>query len=127
MKKLYTVGEISALTGVTRKTLFYYDKIKLLHPAALKGPQNQKLYDEDKLEELKRILQYRNAGLTISEIRQISDHPEAAVPIFREALKRLEAQLVQQQESIRTLKQLIEEYSEKTDFPQSSCSNTADH
>ncbi|MBQ1325319.1 MAG: MerR family transcriptional regulator [Solobacterium sp.] len=31
-EKTYSVGEICSLTGVTRKTLFYYDRIALLKP-----------------------------------------------------------------------------------------------
>ncbi|MBQ1321890.1 MAG: MerR family transcriptional regulator, partial [Solobacterium sp.] len=66
---IYTVSDICSLTGVTRKTLFYYDRIGLLKPVARSGPQNSKLYDQEGLRKLQRILRYREAGLQISEVR----------------------------------------------------------
>ena len=45
-ERLYTVAEISSITGVTRKTLFYYDKIGLLNPTNRIGPQMHKFYAE---------------------------------------------------------------------------------
>lgn len=110
-KTLYTVGDICTLTGVTRKTLFYYDKTNLLKPTALKGTQNQKLYDSEKLRKLRRIIQYRDAGLTINEIKLLFDGPDVdPVPIFREALKRLQGEMEQQKECIDNLIKLIAEF-----------------
>ncbi len=67
----YSVGQICAMTGVTRKTLFYYDKIGLLTPSERSGTQHFKFYDEEKVSMLKRIITYREAGLGISEIRDM--------------------------------------------------------
>ena len=44
---LYSVGEICRITGITRKTLFYYDRIGLLVPYKRTEPQQFKLYDRN--------------------------------------------------------------------------------
>ena len=52
---LYSVGEICRITGITRKTLFYYDRIGLLVPYERTEPQQFKLYDRERLERLNGI------------------------------------------------------------------------
>ena len=59
---LYSVGEICRITGITRKTLFYYDRIGLLVPYERTEPQQFKLYDRERLERLNGIIEYRGAG-----------------------------------------------------------------
>lgn len=56
---LYSVGEVCSLTGVTRKTLFYYDKNGLLKPTDRITAQKFKLYDADQLVRLNKILIHR--------------------------------------------------------------------
>ena len=70
---LYSVGEICKITGITRKTLFYYDRIGLLVPYERTEPQQFKLYDRKRLERLNGIIEYRGAGLRIAEIRALLD------------------------------------------------------
>ncbi|MCR4950850.1 MAG: MerR family transcriptional regulator [Solobacterium sp.] len=70
---LKTVSEICEETGVTRKTLFYYDRIGLLTPAVRSGPQNHKKYSQENTARLKQILECRKAGLTIREITDYLD------------------------------------------------------
>lgn len=70
---LYTVSEVCSLLNITRKTLFYYDRIGLAAPTARLGPQSHKVYDSDALEKLKTIAAYREAGLAIEEIRILKE------------------------------------------------------
>ena len=48
---MMTVHEVSRLTGVSIRTLQYYDRIGLLHPAEYTGA-GYRLYDEAALETL---------------------------------------------------------------------------
>ena len=50
-----TVGELARRVGVTVRTIQYYDQQGLLSPSA-KGPQNQRLYTDDNVKDLYRIL-----------------------------------------------------------------------
>ena len=50
-----TIGELARRVGVTVRTIQYYDQQGLLSPSA-KGPQNQRLYTDDNVKDLYRIL-----------------------------------------------------------------------
>lgn len=111
-KELYSVGQICELTGITRKTLFYYDRNGLLTPTARSGPQQFKFYDDEKLSRLKQIITYREAGLSIAEIREILDDQQAdKLLVFKKAMKRLLHERNKADQEIRKLKELIEKAS----------------
>lgn len=63
-----TVGELARRVGVTVRTIQYYDQQGLLSPSA-KGPQNQRLYTEENIQDLYRILTLKYLGLSLSEIK----------------------------------------------------------
>jgi len=64
------VRDVSIASGVSRRTLQYYDEIGLLKPAAVK-PSGYRLYDEAFLERLWRILFYKELGFSLEEIKKI--------------------------------------------------------
>lgn len=105
---LYSVGEVCSLTQVTRKTLFYYDRIGLLKPTARTKTQKFKLYDIDQLNRLGYILVYRDAGLSIHEIKTLLDDEKAGrLKIMENALERLEDEKNEKDEQISNLQTLI--------------------
>ena len=63
-----TVGDLARRVGVTVRTIQYYDQQGLLSPSA-KGPQNQRLYTEENVQDLYRILTLKYLGLSLSEIK----------------------------------------------------------
>ena len=65
-----TVKEISRLTGVSVRTLQYYDKIGLLPPAAY-SEAGYRLYDDASLERLSQILLWRELRFPLSVIRDM--------------------------------------------------------
>ena len=67
---MMTVKEVSNLTGVSIRTLQYYDKIGLLHPAH-RTQAGYRLYDDAALERLWEILVYRAMGLDLKEIKDL--------------------------------------------------------
>ena len=71
------VKEICRIAGVTRKTLFYYDRIGLLEPSHRSGKQNFKEYDDAAVRRLIEIRLYREMGLSIPMIQEILDADEA--------------------------------------------------
>lgn len=66
----YEVGAVASLSGVTVRTLHHYDRIGLLRPSD-RTPAGYRLYDEDDLERLQRILFYRELGFDLDRIRQL--------------------------------------------------------
>lgn len=69
-----TVKEVSALTGVTVRTLRYYDRIGLLRPEAV-TEAGYRLYGDVALERLRHILLYRELGFSLREIGTMLDAP----------------------------------------------------
>ena len=70
-----TVHEVSKLTGVSIRTLQYYDKIGLLHPAEY-SDAGYRLYNEKDLEKLQQILLFRELEFPLKDIREIIDSPD---------------------------------------------------
>ena len=72
---MMTVNEVSKLTGVSIRTLQYYDKIGLLHPAKY-TEAGYRLYDEAALETLQQILLFRELEFPLKDIKEIISSPD---------------------------------------------------
>lgn len=70
-----TIGEVSRLTGVTIRTLRYYDRIGLLRPAQI-TEAGYRIYDEAALQRLHTILLFRELETPLEDIRRILDSPD---------------------------------------------------
>ena len=68
-----TVKEISDLTGISVRTLHYYDEIGLLKPTE-KSDAGYRLYDDKALETLQQILFFREFDISLKEIKAVLDN-----------------------------------------------------
>lgn len=73
-KNMRTVNEVSKLTGVSVRTLHYYDTIDLLKPAKI-TEAGYRLYDDAALKRLQNILLFRELEFSLKEIKAILDSP----------------------------------------------------
>ena len=64
------ISEIAALAGVSVRTLQYYDAIGLLKPSGTDG-NGYRIYDENSVEQLKKILYYREIDMPLKDISDI--------------------------------------------------------
>ena len=69
-----TVKEISDLTGISVRTLHYYDEIGLLKPTE-KSEAGYRLYDDKALEILQQILFFREFDIPLKEIKAVMENP----------------------------------------------------
>lgn len=69
-----TVKEVSELTGVSTRTLHYYDEIGLFPPTD-KSEAGYRLYDDRALEILQQILFFREFGIPLKDIKTILENP----------------------------------------------------
>ncbi|MDE6893005.1 MAG: MerR family transcriptional regulator, partial [Lachnospiraceae bacterium] len=69
-----TVKEISDLTGISVRTLHYYDEIGLLAPTE-KSDAGYRLYDDKALETLQQILFFREFDIPLKEIKAVIENP----------------------------------------------------
>ena len=72
---MYTVHEVSKLTGVSIRTLHHYDAIGLLHPAEV-TEAGYRLYGDGQLARLQSILLFRELRFSLSEIKAMLDSPQ---------------------------------------------------
>lgn len=71
---MMTVKEISQLTGISARTLHYYDEIGLFPPTE-KSEAGYRLYDDKALEVLQQILFFREFDIPLKEIKAIMKNP----------------------------------------------------
>lgn len=70
-----TVKEVSDLTGISVRTLHYYDEIGLFKPTEV-SDAGYRLYDDEALAKLQQILIFRELDLPLADIRIIMEHPD---------------------------------------------------
>jgi len=73
--RLHSVGQLAKRSGVSIRTLHYYDEIGLLKPPA-RSQGGRRLYDTDSVLRLQQILTYRTLGLALEDIRRVLDDPK---------------------------------------------------
>ena len=71
---MMTVNEVSKLTGVSIRTLQYYDKIGLLKPSGY-TQAGYRLYDDTALEKLQQILLFRELEFPLKDVKKIIESP----------------------------------------------------
>ncbi len=111
-----TVKEISRLTGVSVRTLHYYDEINLLKPTETTDA-GYRLYDDTALERLHSILLFRELKFPLGEIKAILDSngfdKEAAL---KEQIKLLEMQKNRLDEIIDSARKLLMKGNDNMNF-----------
>lgn len=69
-----TISQIAKLTGVSIRTLQYYDEIGLLKPSEVTS-SGYRLYDDDALERLQQILFFKEMDFKLREIKEFVEEP----------------------------------------------------
>jgi DNA-binding transcriptional MerR regulator len=67
----YRIGEFSSLSGVSAKTLRFYDEIGLLRPASVDSRTGYRHYRAQQLEELASILALKCLGASLADVRHL--------------------------------------------------------
>jgi DNA-binding transcriptional MerR regulator len=103
----YTVKKLAALSGVSVRTLHFYDEAGLLTPA-YHGANGYRYYEEEQLLRLQQILFYRELGFELKQIQRILDRSDFdKVAALREHRKALQANLRRSRRLIETIDKTI--------------------
>ncbi|MGO4372841.1 MerR family transcriptional regulator [Paenibacillus sp. 2TAB19] len=70
MKRNWKVGDLAKLTGLTVRTLRFYDQIGLFSPSG-QTESGHRLYNERDLSRLHQILSLKELGLSLEEIKSV--------------------------------------------------------
>ncbi len=97
--RLHTVKQLARLSGVSVRTLHYYDQIGLLRPAQV-GANGYRHYGREELLRLQQILLHRELGLPLEAIAaMLDDSGQSRV----DRLRQHRQQLLQRTEHYRDL------------------------
>lgn len=69
----FTIEQVSARTGLTKRTLRYYEEVGLLPPTG-RTEGNYRRYNEEDIQRLERIKELRDLlGFSLADIRELLD------------------------------------------------------
>ncbi|CRK83322.1 transcriptional regulator, merr family [Neobacillus massiliamazoniensis] len=102
----WKVGEFAKLTGLTIRTLRYYDQIGLYSPSDYsKG--GYRLFNESDLLRLQQILALKELGLSLEEVKSVLDkedyNPEEVISL---QISRLKENISKQQKLLKELQNI---------------------
>ncbi|WP_152394479.1 MerR family transcriptional regulator [Paenibacillus guangzhouensis] len=100
---LYTVKEVSTMSGVTIKTLHHYHKIGLLIPHEI-SEAGYRYYGTKELERLQQILFYRELEFPLEQINQLLEGEPDRIQILIEQEKLLEMRQQRLERILETLR-----------------------
>lgn len=102
---MMTVKELSKLTGISVRTLHYYDEIGLFLPTE-KSEAGYRLYDDKALEILQQILFFCEFDIPLKDIKAVMENPELEK---NEILKMQRNMLIKKKERIEKLIKSIDD------------------
>ena len=70
-----TISQVAELTGISIRTLQYYDEIGLLKPSEL-TQSGYRLYNDEALQRLQQILFFKELDFKLKDIRKILEKPD---------------------------------------------------
>ena len=104
----YTVKQVAALSGVSVRTLHFYDEAGLLKPAYT-GANGYRFYEEPQLLTLQQILFYRELGFELRQIRPLLGRPDfQRVDALRSHRAALEDRLARTRRLLETIDHTID-------------------
>jgi len=66
----YTINKLSKMSGVSTRTLRYYDEINLLKPSRV-AESKYRIYEQEQVEILQQILFYKELGFSLEDIKTL--------------------------------------------------------
>ena len=103
----YSIQELSRLSGVTTRTLRWYDQIGLLKPSRV-AESGYRYYGRAEVDRLQDILYYRALGVELARIKECLDDPSFdRLAALRNHLAALEAEQERLEQLIRSVKDTI--------------------
>ena len=70
-----SISQVARLTGISIRTLQYYDEIGLLKPSELTA-SGYRLYNDEALQTLQQILFFKELGFSLKKIKEILENPD---------------------------------------------------
>ncbi|WHY82285.1 MerR family transcriptional regulator [Siminovitchia fortis] len=104
MKKYYSIGEFSKLTGVTQRALRYYDEKNLLKPSKI-SESGRRYYQDKDMAPLQQIVSLKYLGFTLEDIEPLLKDQKANL---QDSLKFQKKLMIQKQEHLNQVIKALE-------------------
>ena len=75
MKEFFSIGEVSKLFDINKKTLRYYDEIDLFKPSFVNKENKYRYYTLDQFQYLETIKYLKELGLSLEKIKHLNIYP----------------------------------------------------
>lgn len=105
---LYKTNELAKLSGVTSRTLRYYDLIGLLSPKR-DEESNYRYYNSDDVDTLQQILLFKEMGLELAEIKKLIStlDKDKRIKLLTEHLKALNLRKIKLEQLVNNVQNTI--------------------
>jgi DNA-binding transcriptional MerR regulator len=105
VKNMLQIGELSTRTGVSSKTIRYYEEIGLLPPAK-RADNDYRIYDEEDIERLGFIRRARSLDFALEDIDEILAFRDRDEPPCKYVMDLMRSQIDEVSARIRDLEKL---------------------
>ncbi len=103
MTRHWKVGDLAKLTGLTVRTLRFYDQTGLFSPSS-QTESGHRLYDESDLSRLQQIVSLKELGLSLEEIKSVlNDEQFSPLEIVNLQMARIKDHMKRQQQILEQL------------------------
>ena len=107
--RLYRIGELARLAGVSPRTIDYYTGLGLIKPVK-RSKGNYRLYDDETLHRIRRIEQLKAQKFSLEEIREHFRNLQRASPneMVERKLAELQIHLAQVEREAKELEAVLD-------------------
>ena len=88
---MYTIRDLCGISKLSRSAILYYETLGLLKSAG-RSASNYRLYSDESITVLKKICLYREAGVSLEDIKallNISENGDISIAILENTLARI--------------------------------------
>jgi MerR family copper efflux transcriptional regulator len=108
--RLYRIGELALLSGISPRTIDYYTGLGLLAPAK-RSTGNYRLYDDETLSRIRRIELLKSQKYSLEEIREQFTSLNRVIPdeAVTRKLSELQTHLAQLEREVKELEPVLDQ------------------
>ncbi len=119
----YSIGEFSALTGLSIHTLRYYEKERLIVPERTSGDRRR--YSQQDVTWIQFIMRLKDTGMPIKDIRKYAVLRAQGDVTIRERMQILEEHRIALQAELKRLREHLDKLDDKITYYQSELDKEA--
>ncbi|MBR8740788.1 MerR family transcriptional regulator [Nocardiopsis sp. MG754419] len=106
------IKDFSEISDLSPQTLRFYHSEGLLVPATVDEETGYRYYEVDQIQRALLIMELREAGMSVKDVRQALDAPDTAVELLRVHTETLHRRRTTEDEAMRTAHELLTSWPE---------------